>query len=423
MKNSKSYTLAISIRILLLLLIPLTTLADEPVWDDEYDKCGLLDHALSKLSLQLLGEHWGYGYDSLLVDLDRWALSPYVQIDSLGISVQGRTLWELAITGPDSTSITDKQVLYVHARTHPNEVQGWWVTNEMINILLAENELGRHLRDHLIVYIIPMYNPDGVELEYNRQNANNVDIESNWYSSAPEPEVQVLRARFIELMNSGTPVDVALNMHSAWGEKRFFVCHDPAGTSDLFFQMEQRYIAGVRSHFPHGIEPWDYSVTWTSGTPLRYPESWWWLNHHEAVMALTYEDMNSSLATSFDTTAFALLNGSYEYIFGNPVGIDHSILDLTPTRARLVANYPNPFNNSTQISFIVEQASHVELSVYSMKGVKVASLQNAYTPSGHHKVGWQAVDAQGVPLPTGIYICQLKLNSYPHDMTRMLLLK
>lgn len=418
---TKFQHIAVQILASLLLVVPLT--ADEPVFDDEFDKCGIMDHALSKLSLQMLGDHWGYGYDSLLVDLKRWGESPYVTIDSLGASVQDRGIWELTITGPDSTSIENKQIVYIHARTHPNEIQSWYVTNEMINVLISETQLGKALRKSLIFHIIPMYNPDGVELENNRTNANGVDIESNWYASVIEPEVQILRARFIELMSSETPIQVALNMHSAYGGKRFFVCHDPAGTSPLYLTLEQRYIAGVRSYFPHGIEPWDYSVTWSSGTPLRYPESWWWLNHQEAVMALTYEDNNSSLASAFDTTANALLNGSYEYIFGNPVGIDNRFPDQKPIRSVLIANYPNPFNRSTQISFAVNEAGQVDISIFNLRGERVATLVNRYTSSGQHQVSWQAMDDSGAPLPTGLYMCQVSFNGHPESAVKMLLLK
>ena len=50
------------------------------------DKCGY-DEVLAKQLLAALGDNWGYGYDSLLVDLKRWQQSPYVTVDSLGASV------------------------------------------------------------------------------------------------------------------------------------------------------------------------------------------------------------------------------------------------------------------------------------------------------------------------------------------------
>ena len=142
------------------------------------DKCGF-DQTLAKLQLASLGDHWGYGYDDLLSDLDYWAESPYVTVDSLGASVQNRAIWQLTITS-DVPSSEPRKTVFIHARTHPGEVQGWWVTDELINLLLAEDEFGQFVRQRCVFYIIPMYNPDGVELEYPRENANGVDIESNW---------------------------------------------------------------------------------------------------------------------------------------------------------------------------------------------------------------------------------------------------
>ncbi len=60
-----------------------------------------------------------------------------------------------------------------------------------------------------------MYNPDGVELNTTRYNANGIDLESNWYTNPNEPEVAALKASFIELMAKPKPIEVALNMHSS----------------------------------------------------------------------------------------------------------------------------------------------------------------------------------------------------------------
>ena len=79
------------------------------------DKCGYIygdqtNHILARTA------NWGYGYDSLLVDLERWGESPFVTVDSLGASVQNRALWELTIAdNPESSS---NHRIYIHARTH-----------------------------------------------------------------------------------------------------------------------------------------------------------------------------------------------------------------------------------------------------------------------------------------------------------------
>jgi len=369
----------------------------------------------------MLGDHWGYGYDSLLIDLERWSESDYVSIDSIGASVQNRTLWELTITGPDSTAIENKKLVYIHARTHPNETEGWWVTDELIKILLSESELARGIRDSITFHIIPMYNPDGVELEYSRQNANGVDIESNWYATIIEPEVLALRSRFETLMNSNTSIDIALNMHSSYNGKRFFVCHDSTGTSPVYLEDEQRFITDVRSHFLHGIEPWDYVVTWTTGTAIRYPESWFWLNHADSVMALTYEDVNGVSASAFDTTASALLKGIFNYLDFSTTAVSYEDAFL-PDGVILKQNYPNPFNPVTTIKYDLPTSMEVTLSIVDLNGRHVLTMVREYQAAGQYTTQWNGKNESGEPVSTGMYLCRLQAGSNSQTM-KMVYLK
>src|SRR5690606_16394947 len=109
---------------------------------------------------------WGYGYDSLLNDLERWRESPYATVDSIGASVQDRAIWMVTITDGESESGTPapKRRVFMHARTHPAEVQANHIANETIRFLLDSGSASRELRRDFIFNIVPMYNPDGVEL-------------------------------------------------------------------------------------------------------------------------------------------------------------------------------------------------------------------------------------------------------------------
>lgn len=372
------------------------------------DKCGY-DEARAQELLSILGDHWGYGYDSLLADLPRWAQSPYVTIDSLGASVQNRALWQLTVTS-DSLPGAPRQTVFIHARTHPGEVQAFWVTDAVINLLISETPFARFMRRNCTFYIIPMYNPDGVELEYARQNAHHVDLESNWNANPVEPEVAVLRNRFSQLMASNTPIEVALNMHSAYVCKRYFVYHDAAGTSVPYTVLEQSFIGSVRSYFPNGIEPWYFFVSWTNGTPLVYPESWFWINFQEAVMALTYEDMNCPSAGNYDSTAYALVHGVADYLGLVPNGVEAQNLPA-PDNFSLSQNYPNPFNPATSIDFDLPTGCRVELAVFNTLGQEVATLVNGYIPAGDHHVRWNGENAAGRNAPSGVYVYRLNAHA------------
>lgn len=373
------------------------------------DKCGFNEQLALQMKAEL-GGNWGYGYDSLLIDLGRWSQSPYVIIDSIGASVQDLALWQLAITSDLPARNLQKRTVFIHSRTHPGEVQAFWVTNELINLLISEDPFSQFVRENCTFYIIPMYNPDGVELGYPRENANGIDIESNWNSNPVEPEVAVLKGRFTELMTSPEPIEVALNMHSAYACTRYFVYHHENGTSVPYTQLEKDYINGIRYYFFNGIEPWNYFVSWTGGTPLVYPESWFWTNFAEAVMALTYEDMNCLAAGEYDTTAYALLHGVMDHL-----GLVTTIaFDRSPQQNEQFAlhqNYPNPVqltqqDSRTIIQYNLEVPQTIRLSLYDILGRRIAILDQGFRSPGTQRVYFDASQ-----LSSGIYLYRLETPS------------
>ena len=366
----------------------------------EVDKCGFpLDD--SDLGQIIPAEYMGYSYDSLLVDLEKWRLSEYIKIDSIGLSVQGRPLWQLTVSD-DPNNISGKRTIHIHARTHPQETEGFYVTDEIINILLSETEIAQTARANCVFYIIPMYNPDGVVLGLPRRNANNIDLESNWNTFPPQPEVAALKARFTQLMASQNPIEVMLNMHSDSDCKRFFVYHHENGTSPAYALLEQNYINGVRSYYPNGIEPFNYFISWTGGTALQYPESWFWLNHGESVMALTYEDMyQCSLTGNFNLTADAILRGTLDYLNITTELDDQELIN--PNDFVLFQNYPNPFNPSTKISWQSPVGSWHTLNVFDMLGNEVVTLVDEFKPAGTYSVQFKIED-----LTSGVYFYRLQ---------------
>jgi hypothetical protein len=396
----------------------------------EYDKCGFsMDD--SDLGQYISTEYMGYSYDSLLIDLELWRMSEYVKIDSIGLSVQGRPLWQLTISS-DPNNVAGKRTVHIHARTHPQETEGFYVTEEMIKILLSESEFAQTARANCVFYVIPMYNPDGVELGLPRRNANNIDLEANWNTFPHQPEVAALKARFTQLMASPNPIEVMLNMHSSSLCTRYFVYHHENGTSPKFALLQQQFINGVRSYFPNAIEPYNYFVSWTSGTALQYPESWCWLNHGENIMALTYEDKyrpSCSNTGKYDSTANAILRGVLDYM---DITTDvEQVADLSPIEFELEQNYPNPFNPSTTIKYTIPnvtlsgvEGSRVQLKIYDILGNEVATLVDEYKPAGIYNVQFTMhnLPAGRQGLTSGIYFYKLQAGDF-NKSKKMILLK
>lgn len=71
-----------------------------------------------------------------------------------------------------------------------------------------------------------------------------------------------------------------------------------------------------------------------------------------------------------------------------------------------LTNYPNPFNNTTAISYQLPKAAEVELSAYNNKGELVRKLIAGQQNSGAHTVTFDAIG-----LNSGVYYIRLKYDN------------
>ncbi len=77
-----------------------------------------------------------------------------------------------------------------------------------------------------------------------------------------------------------------------------------------------------------------------------------------------------------------------------------------------ISTYPNPFNSTTKITFVLAKPEDVVLSVYNEMGALVWKHILKEQPSGEHSFLWQARDNEGQILPTGIYFLKIKGNGW-----------
>ena len=102
-------------------------------------------------------------------------------------------------------------------------------------------------------------------------------------------------------------------------------------------------------------------------------------------------------------------------------------LDVTdntaaPAPALTLGSRPNPFNPATTINYSVPQPGHVRLSVYNIRGQRVATLVNDHLTAGEHSVQWRGVDDSGRPVAGGVYLCRLSVGKQK-ETRKLLLLK
>jgi len=94
-----------------------------------------------------------------------------------------------------------------------------------------------------------------------------------------------------------------------------------------------------------------------------------------------------------------------------------------PTSYDLSQNFPNPFNPSTSITFMVPTKDHVRLSVYNLLGQEVKVLVDKELPAGTYSARWEGTDAQGNRLVSGVYFYRMVTKSGYTATRKMILLK
>jgi len=92
-----------------------------------------------------------------------------------------------------------------------------------------------------------------------------------------------------------------------------------------------------------------------------------------------------------------------------------------PTRWNLRQNYPNPFNGSTSIDFTVPGTSDVSIHVLDIRGRTVKRFDNRTYSPGQYSVWWNAVNDDGTPVSSGVYLIRLKAPDFTDQMKTVLL--
>ncbi len=112
-----------------------------------------------------------------------------------------------------------------------------------------------------------------------------------------------------------------------------------------------------------------------------------------------------------------LLMGDAKIVAQIPVGLEEEFFSKRPGRFFLEQNFPNPFNNSTFISYSIPRSNFVTLKIVDLLGKEVITLVDEYKEHGHYTVNYDAKN-----LATGLYFYILESGSFVQSK-KMLLVK
>jgi Secretion system C-terminal sorting domain len=90
-------------------------------------------------------------------------------------------------------------------------------------------------------------------------------------------------------------------------------------------------------------------------------------------------------------------------------------------RAKLIGNYPNPFNPSTTLKFSLNAQDHVSLSIYNICGQLVKKLVDAEFDSGEYAIVWNGEDNSNKRVSSGMYFLRMQTSEYSASRKIMLI--
>ena len=96
-----------------------------------------------------------------------------------------------------------------------------------------------------------------------------------------------------------------------------------------------------------------------------------------------------------------------DFLVSLTVGGVAPVVPYSP-KVNLLPNYPNPFNPSTTISFVLDEQSYIEIRVFDLRGNVVRTLLTDELLAGSHSVEWDGKDSKMESLPSGTYLVTLK---------------
>lgn len=103
----------------------------------------------------------------------------------------------------------------------------------------------------------------------------------------------------------------------------------------------------------------------------------------------------------------------------NPVSIQDPENAVVPVQ--LLGSYPNPFRQTTRIAYSVKSAQPVEIEIYNTKGQLVRILNSAFSQAGSNSLVWDAKDAFGTPVSSGVYMFKVKGGRFTSSKKTVLL--
>lgn len=112
----------------------------------------------------------------------------------IGTTPRGRDLPMVEAGAPDA----ERHVLFI-SRQHPPEVTGTFALVAFMEEMLGDSPLAEDFRSEFRIHVVPVMNPDGVDLGHWRHSTGGIDLNRDWVAFH-QPETRAVRDAMAQIM-------------------------------------------------------------------------------------------------------------------------------------------------------------------------------------------------------------------------------
>lgn len=119
-----------------------------------------------------------------------------------------------------------------------------------------------------------------------------------------------------------------------------------------------------------------------------------------------------------DTLVIKLKNNQIEKIavsqiqkikFENVTGVDEQVVQAN--NLVIKGNYPNPFNEQTDIEFEITTSGTVIIIIYDNSGNLIQKLESSNCQTGKNTLQWNCLDKHNDRVRSGVYYYEVRFNN------------
>ena len=212
--------------------------------------------------------------------IHRWARHPHASSTVIGHSPEGRKIYRLTVTDPDSPYPVEKRWVHHVVNQHCYEYNAQWRIAGMIDWLLGDS--GAECRKRHIAHFVVMINVDGPSHGFGRVNTEGFDMNRSYVHTGSDRQKQATEVYLVqkdmESIHAKTPLTTTWSMHTWNGERADLMVRwgkgiggaEPLGGFAQFVKILSQNDAQSQFNPVQNLTTEPTPTHWCSGTHLQF---------------------------------------------------------------------------------------------------------------------------------------------------------